>query len=118
MTSRERILAVVGHKSPDRVPVDLGATPSSGISIVAYDNLLDWLGLDYPVYGYDVIQQVAQPQAEILERFDVDVLDVGRFFNEDPGYWHELELTFSIRQSFLTSTAIRPISSLSVRTCS
>ena len=93
MTSRERILAAVGHKSPDRVPVDLGATPSSGISIVAYGNLLDWLGLDYPVYGYDVIQQVAQPQAEILERFDVDVLDVGRFFNEDPEYWHELELT-------------------------
>jgi len=27
------------HPQPDRVPVDLGATPSSGISAIAYGNL-------------------------------------------------------------------------------
>ncbi|MDO9341628.1 MAG: uroporphyrinogen decarboxylase family protein [Bacteroidales bacterium] len=30
MNSRERILAAINHKQPDRIPVDLGATPSSG----------------------------------------------------------------------------------------
>ncbi len=39
MTSRERILAAIEHRQPDRVPVDLGATPSSGISAIAYGNL-------------------------------------------------------------------------------
>ena len=39
MTSRERVLAAIAHKEPDRVPVDMGATPSSGISAIAYSNL-------------------------------------------------------------------------------
>ncbi len=93
MTSRERILTAIDHRTPDRVPVDLGASPSSGISIVAYDNLVRYLGMDLPTYGYDVIQQVAQPPMELLEHFGVDVLDLGRYFTETPGYWHELELT-------------------------
>jgi len=38
MTSRERILAAINHKEPDRVPVDLGATASSGISVVGEFN--------------------------------------------------------------------------------
>ena len=32
MNPRERILAAIEHREPDRVPLDLGATPSSGIS--------------------------------------------------------------------------------------
>lgn len=39
MTSRERILSTIEHRQPDRVPVDLGAPPSSGISAIAYGNL-------------------------------------------------------------------------------
>ncbi|HEB78505.1 MAG TPA: methyltransferase, partial [Methylothermaceae bacterium] len=42
MTSRERILASVRHREPDRVPVDLGSTPSSGISAIAYHNLKEY----------------------------------------------------------------------------
>lgn len=93
MTSRERILTAIEHRTPDRIPVDLGGSPSSGISIVAYDNLVKYLGMDLKNYGYDVIQQVSQPPLELLDHFGVDVLDVGRFFNDSPEYWHELELT-------------------------
>ena len=39
MTPLERILATIAHEEPDCVPVDLGATPSSGISAIAYNNL-------------------------------------------------------------------------------
>ena len=35
MNSRERVLAAIAHKQPDLVPVDLGSTPSSGISAIA-----------------------------------------------------------------------------------
>ena len=39
MTPRQRVLASIEHREPDRVPVDLGATPSSGISAIAYGGL-------------------------------------------------------------------------------
>ncbi len=88
MTSRERVLAAINHQTPDRVPVDLGATPSSGISAIAYSNLVNHIGnTELPVQIYDVVQQLAQPDITILDRFGVDVLDIGRTFNEKPSDW-------------------------------
>ena len=93
MNSRERILAAIGHTQPDRIPVDLGATPSTGISVVAYRNLINHLGMGHlPNKVYDVIQEVTQPEMELLDHFGVDVLDIGREFNTAPDYWQELEL--------------------------
>ena len=83
MKSRERVLAAIAHKEPDYVPLDLGATPSSDISAIAYNNLKKHLGLTGGhTRIYDVVQQVVQPEDEILDRFGVDVLDIGRVFNE------------------------------------
>ena len=60
MNSRERILAAIEHREPDRVPVDLGSTPSSGISAIAYGNLKQHLGLTQGnTLVYDVVQQLA-----------------------------------------------------------
>ena len=93
MNSRERILAAINHKEPDRVPIDLGATPSSGISLVAYQNLIKHIGKDHlKSHVYDVVQEVVQPEMEFLDHYGVDVLDIGRNFNQDPNYWHKLEL--------------------------
>ena len=93
MTSRENVLATIAHRTPDRVPVDLGATPSSGISAIAYNNLVRYLGMDKPTLIYDVVQQLAQPDAELLERFGVDVLDIGRTFNTQPQDWYPITLS-------------------------
>ncbi len=88
MNSRERVLAAVAHKEPDKVPVDLGATPSSGISAIAYSNLLKYLKMEHlPVQIYDVVQQLAQPHDEILELFGIDAIDIGRAFNKKPENW-------------------------------
>lgn len=90
MNSRERVLAAIAHKQPDQVPVDLGSTPSSGISAIAYSNLLKSIGrTDLPVQIYDVVQQLAQPDMSIIDRFGVDVLDIGRAFNTEEKDWHE-----------------------------
>ena len=90
MNSRERVLAAIAHKQPDQVPVDLGSTPSSGISAIAYSNLLKAIGrTDLPVQIYDVVQQLAQPDMSIIDRFWVDVLDIGRAFNTEEKDWHE-----------------------------
>jgi len=88
MNSRERVLAAVAHKEPDKVPVDLGSTPSSGISAIAYSNLVKYLNKKHlPVHVYDVVQQLAQPDDEILNHFGIDAIDIGRAFNDDPEYW-------------------------------
>jgi uroporphyrinogen decarboxylase len=88
MTSRERIIAAISYTQPDRVPLDLGATPSSGISAIAYSNLVRYIGReDLPVLIYDVVQQLAQPDNAILEMFGVDVIDIGRAFNESRKAW-------------------------------
>lgn len=93
MTSRERVLAAIAHKEPDRIPVDLGATPSSGISAIAYSNLLKAVNrTDLPVQIYDVVQQLAQPDMSVIDRFGIDVLDIGRAFDTEMSDWHETTL--------------------------
>jgi uroporphyrinogen decarboxylase len=39
MTSGGHILAAIYHKEPDRIPIDLGATPGSGIFVVTWHNI-------------------------------------------------------------------------------
>jgi uroporphyrinogen decarboxylase len=93
MNPRERILAAIEHREPDRVPLDLGATPSSGISAIAYGRLKRHLGLaGGHTRVYDVVQQLAQPEDVILDRFGVDVLDVGRAFDTEESDWRDVTL--------------------------
>lgn len=93
MNSKERILAAIHHQEPDGVPVDLGATPSSGISAIAYANLKQHLRIQSGhTRVYDVIQQLAQPEDEILDRYHIDVLDIGRAFNTRDEDWHDFSL--------------------------
>lgn len=93
MTGRERILASIAHKEPDRVARDLGATPSSGISAIAMNRLDRHLGLNLgPAKIYDVVQQVSQPDIRLLDHYGIDVIDVGRAFNDRPSDWKPFRL--------------------------
>lgn len=93
MTSRDRVLAAINHQEPDQVPIDLGATPSSGISAIAYGRLKRHLGIDTGrTLVYDVVQQLAQPEEDILDRFQIDSVDLGRTFNTSDADWYEVEL--------------------------
>jgi uroporphyrinogen decarboxylase len=101
MNSKERILAAIHHQEPDGVPVDLGATPSSGISAIAYGNLKQHLGIrSGHTHVYDVIQQLAQPEDEILDRYHIDVLDIGRAFNTRDEDWLDFSLPQGIFVKF------------------
>jgi uroporphyrinogen decarboxylase len=94
MNSRQRVLAAINHTEPEGLPVDLGATPSSGISAIAYDNLLRHLPLkDKRNWVYDVVQQVTQPSAEILDHFRIDTVDLGRTFNTQDRDWYDYTLS-------------------------
>jgi len=70
-TSRERVLAALDHREPDRVPIDLGGN-QTGIHKVAYRKLIDRLGLDEEIVIMDLVQQLAQPSERVLERLHVD----------------------------------------------
>ena len=77
MTSRERVLAAVNHREPDRVPIDLGSTIMSGIMAHALDRLRRHLGLEYrPVKVYEVYQMLGEVEQDVIERFGIDVLPV------------------------------------------
>ncbi len=92
MNSRERVLASINHIQPDKIPIDLGSNPSSGISAIAYDNLKKHLGMNHPTLVYDVVQQLAQPDQEIIDHFGLDIIDIGRTFNTNEEDWYEYKL--------------------------
>jgi uroporphyrinogen decarboxylase len=93
MNSRERILATINHKEPDKVPVDLSSTGSSGISAIAYDNLVKYLGKEHlPTRICDIVQQLAQPDDEILDLFGVDVIDIGRTYATQESDWYPITM--------------------------
>jgi len=88
MTSRERVLAALNHVAPDRVPVDLSGHRSSGIAAIAYPKLREYLGLEpRPVRVYDVIQQLAVVDEDVLDRFGVDCIEMGRGFALEDDDW-------------------------------
>jgi uroporphyrinogen decarboxylase len=91
MNSRERILAAISHRQPDRVPVDLGGSTVTGIAAMAYSNLKKRLGIEKPTRVFDVVQQLANVDMVVINHFGVDALDINRISVES-GDWYEVEL--------------------------
>jgi uroporphyrinogen decarboxylase len=88
MTPRERILSALNHRQPDRVAVDFSGHRSSGIAAVAYPGLRRYLGLPpKTVRVYDIVQQLAIVDDDVLEVFGVDTIEMGRGFMADEKDW-------------------------------
>jgi uroporphyrinogen decarboxylase len=93
MTSRERVLSALNHDEPDRVPIDVSGHRSSGIAAIAYAKLRDFLGLPKkPIRVYDPVQQLAIIDDDVLERFGVDTIELGRAFALTDDCWADWEL--------------------------
>lgn len=71
LTPRERLLSALEHREPNRVPIDLGGN-QTGIHRIAYQKLLDCLGLNEQIEIMDLVQQLAKPSEAVLERLHVD----------------------------------------------
>jgi uroporphyrinogen decarboxylase len=77
MNSRDRVIASLEHKEPDRLPFDLGATPMTGIHIQAYQKLRSYLNLpDESVKIEDTIQQLASVSEDVHQILQTDVHSV------------------------------------------
>lgn len=94
MNPRERLQRALNHQEPDRVPMDLGATRNSGITMPAYRRLVESLGLALETQplgttGNSRVLGVAAIDERVLERLGVDVRGV---FLGPPDNWADIEL--------------------------
>lgn len=90
MTSKDRIIKAINHKEPDKIPVDFNSHRSSGIAIQAYKKLREHIGLKpSPLYVYDVIQQLAVVEDDVLNTFGVDVVQLGYDYYKEDDYWKD-----------------------------
>ena len=88
MRSRERIRCALNHHQPDRVPIDFGGHRSSGIAAIAYARLKKALGISSgDIYVYDMVQQLAIVEPEVLDAVGSDVVELGRGFMLDDTDW-------------------------------
>jgi uroporphyrinogen decarboxylase len=93
MMPRERVLAALNHRQPDRVPIDMSGHRSSGIAAIAYRKLRKALGFpERPIRVYDPIQQLAVVDDDVLDRFHVDTIELGRGFSLTDDYWADWTL--------------------------
>jgi uroporphyrinogen decarboxylase len=93
MTSRERVYQAFEHREADMVPIDFSGHRSSGIAALAYGGLRERLGFPPTrVRVYDPIQQLAIVDKDVLQRFGVDTVEVGRGFCHDSSAWQEWTL--------------------------
>lgn len=78
MTHRERVLTALKHAEPDRVPLDLGSTGATTITVKAHERLRAHLGLpvETPPVLWSVRSSTVIPDEAILRRFDVDARPV------------------------------------------
>ncbi len=109
MLPRERLLAALDHREPDRVPIDLGGN-QTGIHRIAYERLLRFLGLEEEIVVMDLVQQLALPSERVLERLHVDTryvwvqgpagLDTGVVRRERDGrFWQDFTDEFGVTWS-------------------
>jgi len=97
MTSRERVVRAITHQPVDRVPLDLGSHMSTGISMFAYWNLREHLGL--PTDGIwipDMVQGLAYVGPDILERFHCDCILLEPPFPETASWNPRGKFTFTL----------------------
>jgi len=78
MTSRERVLATIEHRQPDRVPIVLGVSNATGIKMKPYLALKELTGItaeDRYLYDWPELSTAA-PDEETLVRLRTDVRGV------------------------------------------
>jgi Uroporphyrinogen decarboxylase (URO-D) len=81
MNSRERVDAALHHRQPDRVPLDLGGSPVTGMAASSVYLLRQALGLDAPGTPVKVIepfQMLGEIRLDLVEALGVDVVPLAK----------------------------------------
>jgi len=76
-TSRQRLLDALNHRQPDRIPVDFGGSPVTGIHVSCVAQLRDHFGLDrHPVKVIEPFQMLGEVEDDLKQALGVDVKGV------------------------------------------
>ncbi len=74
MTSRERVLAALEHREPDRIPIDFGSTAVTGIHVTCVAGLREYYGLEKrPVKVHEPYQMLGLVEDDLKEVMGIDV---------------------------------------------
>lgn len=75
MTSKERTLKALAHESPDRIPIDFGATPVTGIHVLAIERLREHFGFEKrPVRVIEPYQMLGEIDPELMDALQIDII--------------------------------------------
>ena len=82
MTSRERVISAVNHRQPDKVPVDFGSSPVTGINASIVYKLRRAFNLpEHPVKVVDCYQMLGEVEEDLREKLGADCVSVMTYTN-------------------------------------
>ncbi len=77
MTGKERILTSLDHRATDKVPLDFGATPVTGIHVLTIENLRKYFGLpNNPVKVNEPYQMLGEIEDDLATILGIDTVAV------------------------------------------
>jgi len=78
LTSRERVQKALNHEMPDKIPLDLGGSPVTGIHCLVVEKLRQYYGLERkPVKVTDPYQMLGEVDEELIDLLGIDVIGAG-----------------------------------------
>lgn len=111
MNSRERVIAALNHRQPDKVPLDFDGTLCSGMHVTCVAALRDYYGLEKrTVKVHEPFQMLGLIEDDLKEAIGIDVIAVnGRntmfgFPNENWKPWTFNGLDVLVPEKFNTTT--------------
>ncbi len=114
-TSRERLQATLQHRTPDRIPVDLGSTTVTGIHVRMVELLRRELGLPWqPVKVTEPYQMLGEVDEALADALGVDVVGLAprkTMFGFENAGWRERRLPWGqevlVPAGFVTSQDVQ-----------
>jgi len=77
-SSRENFVKTINHQQPDKVVVDFGSAPVTGIHAVIVEKLREYYGLEKkPVKIIEPYQMLGELDADLIREMNIDVIGLG-----------------------------------------
>lgn len=98
MNSREKIVKAVSHKQPDKLPIDFGGTPNTGMHVSIVYALRQYYGLDDPgtpvkvTDPYQMLGEIGEDLRKVIGADAVGLEAKQTFFGYAKENWKEWKL--------------------------
>jgi len=77
-TSKQNFIKTINHQQPEKVVVDFGSAPVTGIHAVVVEKLREYYGLEKkPVKIIEPYQMLGELDADLIKEMNIDVIGLG-----------------------------------------